>query len=53
MRKIFSLCSSFTSLDLSNFNTNNIKYMSNMFSSFNENCNIITLNNYLLEELGH
>jgi surface protein len=29
---MFSSCSSLTSLNLSNFNTNNVKYMSYMFS---------------------
>ena len=32
MREMFSHCSSLTSLDLFNFNTNNVKDMSCMFS---------------------
>ena len=38
---MFSDCSSLTSLNLSNFNTNNVIDMSYMFSGLNKNCNII------------
>ena len=38
MSYMFSKCSSLNSLNLSNFNTNNVKYMSEMFS----NCSSLT-----------
>ena len=45
---MFSLCSSLTSLNLSNFNTNNVKDMSEMFYRLNNSCDIITTDNNLL-----
>ena len=53
MNGMFFKCSSLSSLNLSNFNTNNVTDMSYMFSGLNENCDIITLDNHLLEELAH
>ena len=50
---MFYECCSLTSLNLYNFNTKNVTNMSDMFSGLNENCDIITLDNHLLEELGH
>ena len=41
MRGMFRYCSSLTSLNLSNFNTNNVINMNNMFSGLNKNCKII------------
>ena len=38
MSSMFYKCSSLTSLNLSNFNTNNVKYMNHMFS----NCSSLT-----------
>ena len=45
---MFSKCSSLTSLNLSNFNTNNVKNMSGMFYRLNNSCDIITTDNKLL-----
>ena len=42
MRRMFSGCSSFTSLNLSIFNTNNVIAMREMFDALNEICDIIT-----------
>ena len=53
MRYMFSYCSSLTSLNLSNFNTNNVTNMEDIFSGLNENCDVITLDKHLLEELEH
>ena len=41
MREMFCYCSSLTSLNLSNFNTNNVKDMKNIFLNLNKNCKII------------
>ena len=43
--------SSLTSLNLSNFNTNIVQDMSNMFDGLKENCDIITTNKELLNLL--
>ncbi len=51
MRYMFCDCSSLTSLNLSNFNTNNVINMEYIFYGLNKNCDIITLNNLLLEKL--
>ena len=51
MSAMFIGCSSLTSLNLSNFNTNNVKNMRGIFDGLNKNCNIITLDKNLLEEL--
>ena len=49
---IFKECSSLTSLNLSNFNTNNDRRMyDDIFTYLNKNCNVITLDKNLLEEL--
>ena len=42
MSSMFDDCSSLTSLNLSNFNTNNSISMSHMFHNYNESCDIIT-----------
>ena len=42
MSGMFYNCSSLTSLNLSNFNTNNVKYMNDIFKNINKNCNIIS-----------
>ena len=41
MSYMFSECSSLTSLNLSNFNTNNVTNMKDMFSGLNKNCKVI------------
>ena len=38
---MFYNCSSLTSLNLSNFNTNNVKYMSDILSGLNKSCEVI------------
>ena len=40
MSYMFYKCSSLTSLNLSNFNTNNVNNMSGMFYSISKNCKI-------------
>ena len=42
MNSMFYNCSSLTFLNLSNFNTNNVTNMSDMFTKINENCQIIS-----------
>ena len=41
MSNMFYKCSSLTSLNLSNFNTNNVQNMSGLFIKLNKNCAII------------
>ena len=41
MSSMLSGCSSLTSLNLSNFNTNNVQDMDNMFYYIQKNCNVI------------
>ena len=41
MKSMFSNCSRLTSLNLSNFNTNNVQDMDNMFYYIQKNCNVI------------
>ena len=41
MSYMFSYYSSLTTLNLSNFNTNNVKDMSNIFLNMNKSCNLI------------
>jgi surface protein len=48
---MFNNCSSITSLNLSNFNTNNVKDMSEMFSGLNKNCKTITNDETILKEI--
>ena len=48
---MFFNCSSLYSLNLFNFNTNNVEDMEGMFDDLNENCNIITTDNNLLNLL--
>ena len=43
---MFSNCSSLTSLNLSNFNTNNVTYMDAMFY----NCSSLTKNNIITKD---
>ena len=53
MRSMFYKCSSLTSLNLSNFNTNNVKDMSGMFygcRNLTKN-NVITRDKRILNEL--
>ena len=42
MSSMFYDCSSLTSLNLSNFNTNNVKNIWNIFKGINQNCKIIS-----------
>ena len=42
MSGMFNNCSSLTSLNLSNFNTNNVKDMEDMFENVNKKCKIIS-----------
>ena len=51
MNDMFSDCASLSSLNLSNFNTNNVNDMRWMFNGLNKNCNIITNDNNLLNLL--
>ena len=53
MNHMFYNCSSLTSLNLSNFNINNVNYMEGIFSGLNEHCDVITLDNHLSEEFEH
>ena len=41
MSGMFHLCSSLTSLNLSNFNTKNVTNMDSMFSGIKKDCNLI------------
>ena len=53
MSEIFRNCSSLTSLNLSNFNTNNVNNMSYMFSGVNkEKCKLICENDKILKEFN-
>ena len=45
---MFCYCSSLTSLNLSNFNTNNVTNMSDIFNGLNKNCNIETSDKKIL-----
>ena len=48
---IFFNCNKLLSIDLSNFNTNNVKYMSRMFSGVNkEKCKLICENDRILKK---
>ena len=51
MSYMFYNCSSLTSLNLSNFNTNNVKDMSNIFYGVDENCKLICNDEKLLKIL--
>ena len=42
MEDMFSYCSSLTFLDLSNFDTNNVEDMEDMFKNVNKKCQIIS-----------
>ena len=53
MSCMFYKCSSLTSLNLSNFNTNNVEDMDDIFDNLNKNCNVITSDKNLLEELEY
>ena len=48
MGLMFSECSSLTSLNLSNFNTNNVTNMSYMFDHLKNDCKIISSDNKLI-----
>ena len=45
---MFSECSSLTSLNLSNFNTNNVTDMRSIFFGINNSCNLICNDNKIL-----
>ena len=47
MSFMFSYCHSLTSLNLSNFNTNNVYNIGWMFSGLNKNCDIIIIDEKL------
>ena len=51
MSYMFSYCSSLTSLNLSNFNTDNVNDMGDIFKSLNINCEVISNDNQILELL--
>ena len=51
MNNMFYNCSSLTSLNLSNFNTNNVKDMEDIFKSLNINCEVISNDNQILEQV--
>ena len=48
---MFYECSSLTSLNLSNFNTNNVKDMGDIFKGLNINCEVISNDNQILEQV--
>ena len=50
MSYMFYKCSSLTSLNLSNFNTNNVTNMSGMFLVINKDCKLICKDKNLLNE---
>ena len=50
MSYMFYWCSSLTSLDLSNFNTNKVIDMNGMFSGINKNFNLICNDKKILNE---
>ena len=53
MRSVFYNCSSLTSLNLSNFNTNNVTDMYCMFSYVNRNkCKLICNDTKILKEFS-
>ena len=53
MSCMFYECNSLTSLNLSNFNTNNVKYMENMFDGLNKkNCKLICNDEKILNEFS-
>ena len=52
MLKIWKKCSSLTSLNFSNFNTNNFENMGDMLSAINKGCNLICNNNKILNIFG-
>ena len=49
---MFFDCSSLTSLNLSNFNTNNVTKMWSMFSGINKDCNLICNDKKILNEFS-
>ena len=50
MSEMFYNCSSLTSLNLSNFNTNNVNYMGGMFSGCSSLTSLNTTDKRLLNE---
>ena len=48
MSYMFSDCPSLTTLDLSNFNTNNVTDMREMFNDLNSSCKIISKDQRML-----
>ena len=53
MCRMFYNCSSLTSLNLSNFNTNNVNNMRGMFFEMNKNCKVISNDNKILSQLKY
>ena len=51
MSYMFNKCSLLTSLDLSNFNTNNVKDMKYIFSNIKKDCEIICKDEKILLEI--
>ena len=51
MKCMFRECTSLTSLNLSNFNTSNVNDMNQMFLNLNNNCNILTKEQKILNEI--
>ena len=52
MSYMFSYCSSLTSLNLSNFNTNNVKEIFSIFNGLNKNCKIICYDKTILNKFS-
>ena len=50
MSRMFNNCSSLTSLNLSNFNTNNVTNMIGMFWGINKDCNLISNDKKILNQ---
>ena len=48
---MFYKCSSLISLNLSNFNTNNVNNMKEIFKCLNINCEVISNDNQILEQV--
>ena len=50
---MFYNCSSLTSLNLSNFNTNNVTNMEGMFDGIKKGCNLICNDEEILTEFSY
>ncbi len=53
MSNMFYKCSSFSDLNLSNFNTNNVKDMERMFFLMSNGCNLICNNQTILNQFSY